>query len=99
MAKMIDLGEKQDVTEAPISRRGNQKKTYPTVYIYDSTKMIFTAEDVGKTFEIAGEIHVTGIDLDTDVNKTRKGFRFELRKMAVNNSRDRLKKALKKHKQ
>lgn len=95
MPKMIDLGrmEREDVEPTKPRKR---RKHYPSVWLDAGITLPLKAADVGKDFTITGKIHVTGIEERVDERDGRKKtFNFELRSMAIHNSRARLKDALK----
>ncbi len=99
MPKMIDLGhiEPASTMEAPVRNNRKLRKEYPTVWIHH-TDLPLSPTDVGKTFTITGTIHITGIEERVrEDRQKRKEYNFELRSIAIDNSRSRLKAAVKKN--
>lgn len=97
--KMIDLGHLESECETvPAKTSKKRKKYYPTVWLDAGVPLPLKPTDVGKNFNITGRIHITGIEESTtEERKNKKEFRFELRAMQIDNSRDRLKEAVKKN--
>jgi hypothetical protein len=97
--KMIDLGHIDECCiEVPTqSKKEKPKKVYPSIWIRD-VKLPLSPVDVGKTFQIIGEVHITGIE--ERVREGQKGngkeYNLEFRAIQINNARSKLKEALKK---
>lgn len=93
--KMIDLGYMMNSeTDAP--SKVKRSKHYPSIWLDAGIPLPLSLEDVGKTLNITGTIHITGMDESTNEDRTKKEYRFELRSMAIDNRRSRLKGALNK---
>lgn len=97
--KMIDLGRKivPEVFSVPAKEQKHIKE-YPTVWTRD-VELPLSPDDIGKTFQISGVIHITGIEerLREETKNRKKEYSFELRSIQIHNERSKLKQVLKKN--